>query len=176
MPTHKSNVSDQKIAALAYAIAANHHPPPQTSPRCMRQGAHRTYARPHSTEQRRSPKPVTAERDIYPPEFNVNVPKILHNSLFFFNNVPRGYITMGLSIPVQRTNRKARWDRMAKASAKSKTLSTAVALAMAASLSVPFTAYADEDANASQEATQQEETTAATSPSTMATSTTRPST
>lgn len=42
-----------------------------------------------------------------------------------------------------------------------KTLSTAVALAMAASLSVPFTAYADEDANASQEATQQEETTAA---------------
>lgn len=32
---------------------------------------------------------------------------------------------------------------------------------MAASLSVPFTAYADEDANASQEATQQEETTAA---------------
>ena len=36
---------------------------------------------------------------------------------------------MGLSIPVQRTNRKARWDRMAKASAKSKTLSTAVALA-----------------------------------------------
>lgn len=68
---------------------------------------------------------------------------------------------MGLSIPVQRTNRKARWDRMAKASAKSKTLSTAVALAMAASLSVPFTAYADEDANASQEATQQEETTAA---------------
>lgn len=127
----------------------------------MRQGAHRTYARPHNTEQRRSPKPVTAERDIYPPEFNVNVPKILHNSLFFFNNVPRGYITMGLSIPVQRTNRKARWDRMAKASAKSKTLSTAVALAMAASLSVPFTAYADEDANASQEATQQEETTAA---------------
>lgn len=68
---------------------------------------------------------------------------------------------MGLSIPVQRTNRKTRWDRMAKASAKSKTLSTAVALAMAASLSVPFTAYADEDANASQEATQQEETTAA---------------
>lgn len=68
---------------------------------------------------------------------------------------------MGLSIPVQRTNRKARWDRMAKASAKSKTLSAAVALAMAASLSVPFTAYADEDANASQEATQQEETTAA---------------
>ena len=68
---------------------------------------------------------------------------------------------MGLSIPVQRTNRKARWDRMAKASAKSKTLSTAVALAMAASLSVPFAAYADEDANASQEATQQEETTAA---------------
>lgn len=68
---------------------------------------------------------------------------------------------MGLSIPVQRTNRKARWDRMAKASAKSKTLSTAVALAMAASLSVPFTAYADEDANASQEATQQKETTAA---------------
>lgn len=68
---------------------------------------------------------------------------------------------MDLSIPVQRTNRKARWDRMAKASAKSKTLSTAVALAMAASLSVPFTAYADEDANASQEATQQEETTAA---------------
>ena len=68
---------------------------------------------------------------------------------------------MGLSIPVQRTNRKARRDRMAKASAKSKTLSTAVALAMAASLSVPFTAYADEDANASQEATQQEETTAA---------------
>lgn len=68
---------------------------------------------------------------------------------------------MGLSIPVQRTNRKSRWDRMAKASAKSKTLSTAVALAMAASLSVPFTAYADEDANASQEATQQEETTAA---------------
>lgn len=68
---------------------------------------------------------------------------------------------MGLSIPVQRTNKKARWDRMAKASAKSKTLSTAVALAMAASLSVPFTAYADEDANASQEATQQEETTAA---------------
>ena len=60
---------------------------------------------------------------------------------------------MGLSIPVQRTNRKARWDRMAKASAKSKTLSTAVALAMAASLSVPFTAYADEDANASQEET-----------------------
>lgn len=50
---------------------------------------------------------------------------------------------------------------MAKASAKNKTLSTAVALAMAASLSVPFTAYADEDANASQEATQQEETTAA---------------
>lgn len=50
---------------------------------------------------------------------------------------------------------------MAKASAKSKTLSAAVALAMAASLSVPFTAYADEDANASQEATQQEETTAA---------------
>ncbi|MFR2917448.1 MAG: InlB B-repeat-containing protein [Eggerthellaceae bacterium] len=50
---------------------------------------------------------------------------------------------------------------MAKESAKSKTLSTAVALAMAASLSVPFTAYADEDANASQEATQQEETTAA---------------
>lgn len=50
---------------------------------------------------------------------------------------------------------------MAKASAKSKTLSTAVALAMAASLNVPFTAYADEDANASQEATQQEETTAA---------------
>ena len=50
---------------------------------------------------------------------------------------------------------------MAKASAKSKTLSTAVAFAMAASLSVPFTAYADEDANASQEATQQEETTAA---------------
>lgn len=49
----------------------------------MRQGAHRTYARPHNTEQRRSPKPVTAERDIYPPEFNVNVPKILHNSLFF---------------------------------------------------------------------------------------------
>lgn len=32
---------------------------------------------------------------------------------------------------------------------------------MAASLSVPFTAYADENANASQEATQQEETTAA---------------
>lgn len=64
---------------------------------------------------------------------------------------------MGLSIPVQRTNRKARWDRMAKASAKSKTLSTAVALAMAASLSVPFTAYADEDANASQEATQEDE-------------------
>lgn len=56
---------------------------------------------------------------------------------------------MDLFIPVQRTNRKARWDRMAKASAKSKTLSTAVALAMAASLSVPFTAYADEDANAS---------------------------
>lgn len=49
---------------------------------------------------------------------------------------------------------------MAKASAKSKTLSTAVALAMAASLSVPFTAYADEG-DASQEATQQEETTAA---------------
>ena len=48
----------------------------------MRQGAHRTYARPHNTEQRRSPKPVTAERDIYPPEFNVNVPKIPHNSLF----------------------------------------------------------------------------------------------
>ena len=44
---------------------------------------------------------------------------------------------------------------MAKESAKSKTLSTAVALAMAAYLSVPFTAYADEDANASQEATQQ---------------------
>ena len=42
-----------------------------------------------------------------------------------------------------------------------KRFSTAVALAMAASLSVPFTAYADEDANASQEATQQEETTAA---------------
>ncbi len=42
----------------------------------MRQGAHRTYARPHNTEQRRSPKPVTAERDIYPPEFNVNVPKM----------------------------------------------------------------------------------------------------
>lgn len=37
----------------------------------------------------------------------------------------------------------------------------AVALAMAASLSVPFTAYADEDANASQEVTQQEETAAA---------------
>lgn len=68
---------------------------------------------------------------------------------------------MGLSIPVQRTSRKAKWDHMAKASAKNKTLSTAVALAMAASLSVPFTAYADEDANASQEATQQEETTAA---------------
>lgn len=68
---------------------------------------------------------------------------------------------MDLSIPVQRTNRKARWDRMAKASAKNKTLSTAVALAMAASLSVPFTAYADEDANASQEVTQQEETAAA---------------
>lgn len=68
---------------------------------------------------------------------------------------------MDLSIPVQRTSRKAKWDRMAKASAKNKTLSTAVALAMAASLSVPFTAYADEDANASQEATQQEETTAA---------------
>ena len=50
---------------------------------------------------------------------------------------------------------------MAKASAKNKTLSAAVALAMVASLSVPFTAYADEDANASQEATQQEETTAA---------------
>lgn len=50
---------------------------------------------------------------------------------------------------------------MAKASAKNKTLSTAVALAMAASLSVPFTAYADEDANASQEVTQQEETAAA---------------
>ena len=60
---------------------------------------------------------------------------------------------MGLSIPAQRTNRKARWDHMAKASAKSKTLSAAVALAMAASLSVPFTAYADEDANASQEET-----------------------
>ena len=68
---------------------------------------------------------------------------------------------MDLSIPVQRTSRKAKWDHMAKASAKNKTLSTAVALAMAASLSVPFTAYADEDANASQEATQQEETTAA---------------
>lgn len=68
---------------------------------------------------------------------------------------------MDLSIPVQRTSRKAKWDRMAKASAKNKTLSAAVALAMAASLSVPFTAYADEDANASQEATQQEETTAA---------------
>lgn len=68
---------------------------------------------------------------------------------------------MGLSIPVQRTSRKAKWDHMAKASAKNKTLSTAVALAMAASLSVPFTAYADENANASQEATQQEETTAA---------------
>lgn len=66
-----------------------------------------------------------------------------------------------LSIPVQRTSRKAKRDHMAKASAKNKTLSTAVALAMAASLSVPFTAYADEDANASQEATQQEETTAA---------------
>lgn len=60
---------------------------------------------------------------------------------------------MGLSIPVQRTSRKAKWDHMAKASAKNKTLSAAVALAMAASLSVPFTAYADEDANASQEAT-----------------------
>lgn len=57
---------------------------------------------------------------------------------------------MDLSIPVQRTSRKAKWDHMAKASAKNKTLSTAVALAMAASLSVPFTAYADEDANASQ--------------------------
>lgn len=68
---------------------------------------------------------------------------------------------MDLSIPVQRTSRKAKWDHTAKASAKNKTLSTAVALAMAASLSVPFTAYADEDANASQEATQQEETTAA---------------
>lgn len=68
---------------------------------------------------------------------------------------------MDLSIPVQRTSRKAKWDHMAKASAKNKTLSAAVALAMAASLSVPFTAYADEDANASQEATQQEETTAA---------------
>lgn len=68
---------------------------------------------------------------------------------------------MDLSIPVQRTSRKAKWDHMAKASAKNKTLSTAVALAMAASLSIPFTAYADEDANASQEATQQEETTAA---------------
>lgn len=68
---------------------------------------------------------------------------------------------MDLSIPVQRTSRKAKWDHMAKASAKNKTLSTAVALAMAASLSVPFTAYADEDANAPQEATQQEETTAA---------------
>ena len=68
---------------------------------------------------------------------------------------------MDLSIPVQRTSRKAKWDHMAKASAKNKTLSTAVALAMAASLSVPFTAYADENANASQEATQQEETTAA---------------
>ena len=68
---------------------------------------------------------------------------------------------MDLSIPVQRTSRKAKWDHLAKASAKNKTLSTAVALAMAASLSVPFTAYADEDANASQEATQQEETTAA---------------
>lgn len=66
---------------------------------------------------------------------------------------------MDLSIPVQRTSRKAKWDHMAKASAKNKTLSTAVALAMAASLSVPFTAYADENANASQEATQQEETT-----------------
>lgn len=65
---------------------------------------------------------------------------------------------MDLSIPVQRTSRKAKWDHMAKASAKNKTLSTAVALAMAASLSVPFTAYADEDANASQEATQQEAT------------------
>lgn len=53
---------------------------------------------------------------------------------------------MDLSIPVQRTSRKAKWDHMAKASAKNKTLSTAVALAMAASLSVPFTAYADEDA------------------------------
>ena len=60
---------------------------------------------------------------------------------------------MDLSIPVQRTSRKAKWDHMAKASAKNKTLSTAVALAMAASLSVPFTAYADEDANASQEET-----------------------
>lgn len=67
---------------------------------------------------------------------------------------------MDLSIPVQRTSRKAKWDHI-KASAKNKTLSTAVALAMAASLSVPFTAYADENANASQEATQQEETTAA---------------
>lgn len=53
---------------------------------------------------------------------------------------------MDLSIPVQRTSRKAKWDHMAKASAKNKTLSTAVALAMAASLSVPFAAYADEDA------------------------------
>ena len=60
---------------------------------------------------------------------------------------------MDLSIPVQRTSRKAKWDHMAKTSAKNKTLSTAVALAMAASLSVPFTAYADEDANASQEET-----------------------
>ena len=68
---------------------------------------------------------------------------------------------MDLSIPVQRTNRKARWDRTQKRQRRVKTLSTAVALAMAASLSVPFTAYADEDANASQEATQQEETTAA---------------
>lgn len=68
---------------------------------------------------------------------------------------------MDLSIPVQRTSRKAKWDHMAKASAKNKTLSTAVALAMAASLSVPFTAYADEDATLHKRQTQQEETTAA---------------
>lgn len=73
----------------------------------MRQGAHRTYARPHNTEQRRSPKPVTAERDIYPPEFNVNVPKILHNSLFFLTMYP-GVHYYGLIYPSSKDKQKGK--------------------------------------------------------------------
>lgn len=57
MPAHKSNVSDQKIAALAYAIAANHHPANESSLHAPGRTPH--LARPHSTEQRRSPAPAT---------------------------------------------------------------------------------------------------------------------
>ena len=45
MPAHKSNVSNQKIAALAYAIAANHHPRKRALAACARAHTAPTPAR-----------------------------------------------------------------------------------------------------------------------------------